>query len=290
MPLKDHLNKLEYFCIIGKTGSLRKASEQARISQPRLTKVLQELEEILEVVLVVRTARGINLTKEGKLLFERSTELLKKVNEIEHNIRFGDTAPKGVVCIGAYDSIARYFISGFIKFISVAAPDLKFNMVTGRSSELMKKVEKEEVDLAIVVRPATKANSLDMIDIYSDMFDLYASPSMNDSFRNTLIYLPLELNDPEVSRKRFRFHQSIICESLETVLTLAEQGIGVALLPTLVTKESVLAKRLAPFFHPHIKNRRFDPHFIAICQSKRNINPTIEYVSQEMKRYFEHWK
>ncbi len=290
MPLKDHLNKIEYFCIVAETGSLRKASEIARISQPRLTKVIQELEEILEVTLVVRSARGVNLTKEGKLLLEQSRVLLKKANEIEHSIRFGDSAPKGLVCVGAYDSIARYFMSGFIKFISVAAPDLKFYMITGRSSELIRSVEKEEIDLAIVVRESSKTSHLNMIDIYSDTFDLFASPSMNDSFRNTLIYLPLEINDPEVSKKKFRFHQSVVCQSLETVLALAEQGIGVALLPTLVTKESLLAKRLTHFSHPHIRNRKFDPHNIAICQNNNKSNPTVTYVAEEIKRYFEHWK
>lgn len=290
MPLKDHLNKLEYFCIIAETGSLRKASEIARISQPRLTKVIQELESILEVILVVRSARGVSLTKEGKLLLEQSRQLLKKANEIEHNIRFGDTAPKGVISVGAYDSIARYFMSGFIKFITVAAPDLKFNMFTSRSHTLIEKVQSKELDLAIVVRPTTKHTHLELTDIYSDTFDLFAAPSMSDSFRNTLIYLPLEINDPEVSKKRFRFHQSVVCESMETVLTLAEQGIGVALLPTLVTKESVLAKRLTPFSHPNIRNRKFDSHSIAICQLKENSSPTCLYVAQEMKRYFEHWK
>lgn len=73
VPLKDHLNKIEYFCIVAETGSLRKASEIARIVQPRLTKVIQELEEVLGVSLIVRSARGISLTKEGILARASST-------------------------------------------------------------------------------------------------------------------------------------------------------------------------------------------------------------------------
>lgn len=95
VPLKDHLNKIEYFCIVAETGSLRKASEIARIVQPRLTKVIQELEEVLGVILIVRSARGVSLTKEGKSLHKQGRLILKQANEIEHVIRFGDSACSG---------------------------------------------------------------------------------------------------------------------------------------------------------------------------------------------------
>lgn len=290
VPLKDHLNKIEYFCIVAETGSLRKASEIARIVQPRLTKVIQELEEVLGVILIVRSARGVSLTKEGKSLHKQGRLILKQANEIEHVIRFGDSAPKGVITIGAYDSIARYFMSSFIKFVTVAAPELKINMVTGRSADLIKQVAKNVIDLALVVRPPGRLSHLQMTDICSDQFGLFASPSMGDHFRNTLIYLPLKINDPEASKKKFRFHQTIVCESLETVLALAEQGIGVALLPTLVTKESILAKRLTPFTHPNIRIPLFDSHSIAICQPKDDERPLTSFFAVEMKRFFEHWR
>jgi DNA-binding transcriptional LysR family regulator len=290
MPLKDHLNKLEYFCVIAEMGSIRKASETIRIGQPRLTKVIQELEDTLGVTLVVRSTRGVNLTKEGRQLFEQGRQILEKVSELELTIRSGEVSPHGVILIGAYDSIARYFISGFIKYLAVAAPKVEVNLLTGRSSVLLDKITASEVDLAVVVAPRAIDERVETKILYSDQFSLFSAPMMGESFRNTLIYLPLLINDTEVSMRKYKFRQSIVCEGFETVRALAEQGVGVALLPTIVAKESLLAKRLVPFSHPQISKLRFDSHNIVLCRKKNHESNTINFVAGELESYFNLWK
>jgi DNA-binding transcriptional LysR family regulator len=289
MPLKDHLNKLEYFCVIAETGSIRKASEIVRIGQPRLSKVIQELEDVLGVNLVVRSARGVNLTKEGRQLFENGRQIIEKANELELTIRSGDLSPSGEIFIGAYDSIARYFISGFIKYLSVAAPKVEINILTGRSALLMDKVANSEVDLAVLVATKAQDERIELKTLYSDQFSLFSAPAMGESFRNTLIYLPLVINDTEVSMRKFKFRQSIVCEGFETVRALAEQGVGVALLPNIVAKESLLAKRLVPFYHPRIGQLRFDSHDVVLCRNKALKNRTVEFIADELEAYFNVW-
>lgn len=290
MPLKDHLNKLEYFCAIAELGSLRKASEAVHIGQPRLTKVIQELEDSLNVGLVVRSSSGITLTKEGRILLEQSRKILESINELELTLKSEDQNLSGEIRLGAYDSIARYFISGFIKFMSMAAPKIKINILTGRSQALMEKVSNHDLDVAILVSPENGDKRVQFQKLYSDQFSLYSAPMMNESFRSHLIYLPLEINDIEKSMRKFRFHQSIVCEGFETVRALAEQGVGVALLPTRVAKESVLSKKLIPFKHPAIRQATFDPHDIVLCSHKDQNKAAIDFTIDELKRYFQLWK
>ncbi len=55
MRLKQHLNKIEYFCMVVEAGSIKKATEVALLGQPQLTTVVKQLENILGEPLLLRS-------------------------------------------------------------------------------------------------------------------------------------------------------------------------------------------------------------------------------------------
>jgi DNA-binding transcriptional LysR family regulator len=63
------LKHLQYFTEVVKHGSFSKAAESLYISQPNISNVVKNLEEELEVKLLIRTTRKLELTDAGKLLF-----------------------------------------------------------------------------------------------------------------------------------------------------------------------------------------------------------------------------
>jgi len=289
--LKDHLNKVEYFCLVAEAGSIKKATEKAFIGQPQLTKVVKQLEDVLEVELFIRSSKGVVLTKAGAELYKASKQILKITNESEFSIKSGDQKLKGSIKIGTYDSIARYFFPDFLKYFRAVMPELNVFLETGRSSDILEKLSSSQLDIAVVVDEENKTLSSNIQSkvIYKDSFGLYQSPSLTPDFKDKLIYFDYGPNKTKSTMRSYGFDESVVCDNLETVKSLTEQSIGVGLLPHKVAKEGVLSKRLIPYNHSKIKGNTFDHHNIMICYEKKKAAPENQFVFEEIQRFLDLW-
>ena len=70
-----------YFYQSALDSSIRKASQNLNINSSAIVRQIQKLEDRLQTKLFIRNARGLELTNEGKLLFDH----LKVQNETNHN-------------------------------------------------------------------------------------------------------------------------------------------------------------------------------------------------------------
>lgn len=289
MRLKDHINKIEYFCAVAESKSIKGASKKVFVGQPQLTKVIQQLEDLLGTSLFVRSPKGVALTRAGDLLYQYGKKVLKEVDEVEFLIKSAETDLRGHLKIGTYDSIARYFFPEFLKYMNTTVPEIVLQLETGRSSNILKKIKKGEIDIGVVVGGAGSTKGISCEPIYSDYFGLYQAPAMESRFTDNLIYFDYPLNETEKAMKQFGFNQSVLCENLETVRSLTEQSIGVGLLPHRVAKQSLVASRLIPFKHPKIRSNSFDKHEIHMCHSKSGDSELRRFVVAEIKRFLQLW-
>lgn len=289
MPLKDHLNKIEYFCRISEAGSIQKAAQKIGISQPQLSRVIKTLEEELDKKLMIRIPSGIQLTMDGQKLYESSQSILKTINQVEKEIKYEELKLKGSIRIGTYDSIARYFFPEFINYIKSTAPDLQIHLETGRSNEMLSRLKDNRIDMAIVVSTKKDLKDFSFQQIYNDSFGLYRSPTLNEAYHGKIIYYDFPQNETKKAMKAFNFNESILCDNLETVRSLTEQSMGIGLLPHRVARESVFLKKLVPFKHPKIKSNSFDFHDIFLCHTKENHSSEINYILAESERFLHLW-
>jgi len=284
--LKDHLNKLEYFCIIVEAKSFLKASEKAYVSQPQLSKVVKQLEEDLNEKLLVRSHSGVEITPAGVKLYELGKSVILNANETQLLIK-SENLVSGTVRIGTYDSISRYFFPDFLKFLQKSLPDLTITLSTGRSSVMLKNLKKGDLDIAIVVGPLRESNQIDSKYIYSDMFGFYASPLISQSFKQHLIIFPESVTEEKkVLLKRNKFKHFLNCDNLETVKSLTEQGIGVGLLPHKVARDGALSGKLK-LLDKNAKD--ISPHDILLLNKKGSLNSATKLVMSELERFLAYW-
>ena len=75
------LKQLEYFLAIAENGSITKAANTLRISQPPLSLQLKGLEDELGCQLFIRDKKNMIITPKGILLREKAREIMNKVDE-----------------------------------------------------------------------------------------------------------------------------------------------------------------------------------------------------------------
>lgn len=293
MPLKDHLNKLEYYCAIVENKSILKASYQMNITQPQLSRVVKQLEEDLGKLLLVRNAKGIEPTKEGIELYNLSLKLLQDVRATEKQIKHGTADLKGTVRIGTYDSIARYFFPSFLKFLKSTSPNLDILLETARSRQVFERVKKGQLELGVCVdHISMKSRAVIKETIYEDSFGFYQHPNISTDFSEQLILFPdsigIKFREEEIFTKIYKFRSQIVLDNLETVKSLAEEGVGVAFLPHRVAREALLQGKLIAR-KSNANQLNLYPHSVVLCRYKSSLPEGINTVVDELIRFLSSW-
>ena len=104
------LQQMEALISLVEEGSFSRAAKKMLLTQPALTKNIQNIEELLTVRLVNRSTAGISLTPEGKIIYEYAQRMVKLRNEAtEKIIRLQDNT-SGSIYITASTIPATYIL------------------------------------------------------------------------------------------------------------------------------------------------------------------------------------
>ncbi len=285
--LKDHLNKLEYFCSVVEEKSFLKASRSSYVSQPQLSKIVKQLEDALDCKLLVRSTTGIEPTAEGESLYKFARKTIDRAKEVQVQLR-ERVDYEGVVRIGTYDSISRYFFPGFLKYLKKVTPGVTVELSTGRSEQMIRELKKGVLDAAITVKSDYNYFGIESKGIYSDSFGLYRANRIPKAFENCMIVFQDALGGVEIKAKELGFKSVHRCDNLETVKSLAEQGVGVGVLPHRVAREAVMEGKLTKH-HDESKYFESRKHDIIISHKKGKLNNATMLSLTEIERFLTIW-
>lgn len=102
------LKQLQYFVVSVDSGSLKRASEILYTSQPHVSKTIKSLETELQVELLQRRPRGVEVTKAGRKVYEHACRVLMEAGRIQ-NVREDDNARFLCVAANSSDRLAAVF-------------------------------------------------------------------------------------------------------------------------------------------------------------------------------------
>ena len=111
-------NHLYYFFIAAQFGSITKASEHLKISQPALSSQIKALEDSIGVPLFIRNGRNIELTPKGKIIYSYCSKMFKEMDGLSKFLNSTGDGVGEILKIAVSDQVERPFIAEIIgKFI-----------------------------------------------------------------------------------------------------------------------------------------------------------------------------
>lgn len=144
---------LKYFLTVAEVGNITKAANSMHLTQPTLSRQLQDLEKELGQKLFVRGAKNITLTPEGMILRKRAQEIMELVEKTEAEFSFIKDEIAGDIFIGAGETKTIKLVSDIIKTLQNEYPKIKFHIVSGDSEDLSEKLDKGILDFCIFIEP-----------------------------------------------------------------------------------------------------------------------------------------
>lgn len=170
------LRQLECFYMVSKLRNFTKAAEQLHISQPAITKAIQCLEQELSVRLFDRGQKYVVLTVEGEVFFSQAERILSSVKEAVTEMSEFQNAHRGVIKLGVPPMIGAYLFPNMIAHFKQMYPLVDFKVFEAGSLEIVSKIEKCELDLAIAILPENNLR-LKTLPIMEEEFLLCTHPN-----------------------------------------------------------------------------------------------------------------
>ncbi|WP_106498382.1 LysR family transcriptional regulator [Lentibacillus sp. Marseille-P4043] len=147
------IQHLTYFAEVAKQKNFTKASQVLHVSQPSISKMIKSLEEELQVTLLDRSERIVELTDAGKVVFARTLKILDMVEDLHSSVNELVHVRTGTIKMGLMPTLGvmlfPYVLAGFRKNY----PQIDLQMVEYSGKLLEQKVEQGEVELGITVLP-----------------------------------------------------------------------------------------------------------------------------------------
>lgn len=147
---------LRYFITVAQQKSISAAANYLHLSQPTLSRQLNELEKELGTTLFIRGSRHISLTSEGTYLLEKAKEITELVDKTEANFNQPAEIISGEIHIGGGETEAMQWIAKTLKDVLLEHPDISFHLYSGNADDIAAQLEHGLLDFGIVIEPADK--------------------------------------------------------------------------------------------------------------------------------------
>ena len=166
---------LYYLHIVLEYGSLLAASDALGVSQPTLTRKLNDLEEMTGEVLTIRGRHGISATEIGALLARQGKRIETDIQQTQTILtQFKQIGPKTINC-GFGPIMASAMLPHLIADNMMTASDENFVVTVGTARQLLDDLRHGKVDFALIATPTQMPDQgLRQIEITQDHFGIFA--------------------------------------------------------------------------------------------------------------------
>lgn len=148
--------KLDYYRIFYETAryaSFSTAAKNLYISQSAISQCIHQLEQDLDTKLFNRSRRGVTLTNEGMLLFQKVENAIQSIEQGETLLARLHHLESGSLVIAAADTITSHYLLPYLEEFHKTYPNIRIEMANSYSYHMLQLVKEGKAELAFVNLP-----------------------------------------------------------------------------------------------------------------------------------------
>ena len=175
--MNTDLELYRVFCEVVKYKNISKTAENMFVSQSAITQSIQKLENVLGGKVFYRNKNGVELTEEGKNLYEYIKDSIETMSNAENIFSNYINLEKGKIRIGGGNSlIGSLIFESLLKFIA-KYPNIDISISSGLTEKLMQKLSNGELDIVVLNLPFKnkKYSNIEIIPLKKSSYSFFAS-------------------------------------------------------------------------------------------------------------------
>lgn len=136
--------------ILYEKNNITKTAQILYISQPSLTKRIQQIEKEFDLTIINRGVKGVHFTPQGEYLAKCADEMLNRLRQLKETAQNMSHEVRGTLRIGVSNYITRHKLAGLLKLFREKFPNVNYKVTTGWSREVFNLVYNRDVHVGIV--------------------------------------------------------------------------------------------------------------------------------------------
>ena len=241
------IKQLEYFRAIVEAGTISGAARELHMTQPPLSYQIKMMEEELKVSLFLRGTKRITLTEAGKTLYELAEKILTLTELTKSEVLKSSQAT--TLHIGMTPSTVS-MMSNYLQQFARRYPQIRFDIHEGSTFTLKEQMENQQVDITTLRTPIA-LSGCEVKSLAKERLLAMAIPEYPLFEGKTSVSLHELMDQPLILSRRYQKYMLSVfekagvtqniycaCEDARTALIIAEKGLGIAILPASMLKQS----------------------------------------------------
>ena len=180
--MDQNLSQYRIFYAVARTGNISRAARELYISQPAISKAISKLEDNLHTTLFTRNSRGVQLTEEGRILYEHTQSAFEELSAGEQKLRRIREFHMGHIRIGVSNTLCRFILVSYLKEFIEKYPHIKITIESQSSTHTFAMLEQQHIDIGLVAQPGNR-KSLAFLPVMEIEDIFVATPSYLENLR-----------------------------------------------------------------------------------------------------------
>jgi DNA-binding transcriptional LysR family regulator len=239
-----NLYHLKTFYHTAKLRSFTKAADELCITQPAVTRQIQELQSHYDLILFNRVGRKIILTDAGETLYSLAEKIFELETQVEESIRDFQQQKSGKISIVTTETFGGFYLPEIVLNFSMKYPDIFISVLTLTDGFVIDSISKLTNDLGFISKEISHPKIV-VKEILQEEILLISNPHNPLAKKKDID--PAELNNisiimPEIGcgsrtvindfRKRHNISFNPVCEfsNNEAIKELVKEGLGITLI------------------------------------------------------------
>lgn len=156
MSMEQHLSQYKIFYEVARCGNISRAAKELYISQPAISKAISKLEENLNTKLFSRNSRGVQLTKEGSILYQHISSAFESINRGERELKRIHDFHIGHLKIGVSNTLCKYVLLPYLKGFVEKYPHVNISIESHSTNHTLELLDARKIDLGLVAEPKNR--------------------------------------------------------------------------------------------------------------------------------------
>jgi len=245
------ITQLHYVLAIAEHKNFTKAAEKCFVTQPTLSTQIQKLEEELDVLIFDRGKKPIELTEVGKKIVHQARNIVNESDRIQDIVDQQKGFIGGEFRLGIIPTVMPTLLPMFLKSFIKKYPKVKLKIEELTTEEIMQRIHEGHLDAGIAATPLEN-ELIKERPLYYEPFVGYIPTDHRLAVKKKLEVSDLEIEDMLLLEDGHCFRDGVInlCKtfkdqndehfqlesgSIETLIKLSNEGLGMTLLPYLHT-------------------------------------------------------
>jgi len=243
------ITQLQYVLAVAEHKNFTLAAEKCFVTQPTLSMQIQKIEEELNILIFDRTKKPIQLTSIGQKIVEQAKNIVNEAGKIKDIVEYQKGFIGGEFRIGIIPTIMPTLLPMFLNNFIKKYPKIKLIIEELNTNEIIARLKNGNLDAAIAATPLEDEKIKEIV-LYYEPFVAYIPENNSIAKKNEIEVSDLNIEDILLLQDGHCFRDGILnlCKnqdsnsrnsfqlesgSFETLIKLADEGLGTTLLPYL---------------------------------------------------------